>query len=491
MASELEEILSEVLKKTTPGKKDKEHILDLAERLKNQVDEAVKKAGLEAEVRLEGSVAKNTWLRESPEIDIFIQVPPTIPREDFSTVFLDIAKEATRGAKHVERFAEHPYLEAVLDGAYINIVPCYRVKKGEWKSSTDRTPFHTDYVKPLLDDRLSGEIRLLKRFMKGIDVYGAEIKVGGFSGYLCELLILHYGSFLKTLKAAANWMTRTFIDLKGYYKGQEGELGHLFEEPLVIVDPVDKRRNAASAVRQERLDEFVAASRVLLEEPSEEVFYPQETKPFGRAELLQAVKKRGTSMVFIHFGKMEVVSDILWGQLYKSLKALRKLVEQHDFTTIREAVWSDEQNLNVFLLEVKHRHLPPLKKHIGPPLEKRSGCDSFLRKHIEGTLTLSGPRIEKGRWVVEVRRQYVDILELLEEKLKHGGKFLGMQGLISKAGGRALKIQVNEEILPIYLRNSRFAKFLTEYLLGRPKWLHTFENREGSRQSARRSACDF
>ena len=31
--------------------------------------------------------------------------------------------------------------------------------------------------------------------MQGIGVYGAEIKVGGFSGYLCELLVMKYGGF--------------------------------------------------------------------------------------------------------------------------------------------------------------------------------------------------------------------------------------------------------------------------------------------------------
>jgi tRNA nucleotidyltransferase (CCA-adding enzyme) len=64
----------------------------------------------------------------------------------------------------------------------------------EWLSATDRTPF-IHYVKKRLGKTLQDDVRLLKKFMQGIKVYGAEIKTGGFSGYLCELLILHYGSF--------------------------------------------------------------------------------------------------------------------------------------------------------------------------------------------------------------------------------------------------------------------------------------------------------
>jgi len=471
MVSKLEEILSEVLKKTTPSPEEKKHILALAKKLKQRVEETARDVGLDLKVRVEGSIAKNTWLRESPDIDIFMQVPPTEPREAFRTTYLDIAKEATKGAKQIERFAEHPYLEAILDGTIVNIVPCYRVKKGGWKSATDRTPFHTDYVKPLLDEKLCGEIRLLKHFMKGIGVYGAEIKVGGFSGYLCELLVLFYSSFLQVLKAASNWKARICIDLEGYYKGRERELKLLFEEPLVIVDPVDKGRNAASAVRQERLDEFVAASRVLMNKPSARFFYPSETDSFKSEKLLQTMRNRGSSLVFIQFWRVKAVPDILWGQLYKSQRSLRKLAKQYDFRVIRDAVWSDEKSLNIFLLEVEYRRLPSLKKHLGPPLEKREESEKFLQKHLDSVRTFAGPYVEGGRWVVEIARKYTDVVELLEDKLKDGGRNVGVAELVSKAVAKDLKILVDEESLSTYSRNQDFAKFLTEYLNGKPKWL--------------------
>lgn len=471
MVSKLERILQKILENTTPTLKKKKRVLALAKKLTLKVEEVALKTELDVEVRVEGSIAKNTWLRESPDIDIFMRVPSTVPREAFGTTCLDIARKATAGAEQIERFAEHPYLEAVIDETRVNIVPCYRVKKGEWKSATDRTPFHTDYVKPLLNERICSEIRLLKRFMKGIGVYGAEIKVGGFSGYLCELLVLFYGSFLQVLEAANGWKARTFIDVEGYYKEPTSELKLVFEEPLVIIDPVDKERNAASAVRQERLDEFVAASRALLDKPSTQFFYPPETKPLSSEELLQAVRKRGSSLIFLQFGKVKTVSDILWGQLYKSQRSLRKLVRQRDFRVVRGAVWSDEKNLNIFLLEVEHHFLPPLKKHLGPPLEKRNECEEFLRKHTGSPRTLSGPRIEEGRWVVEIVRKYTDVIELLEAKLKDGGRNAGVAKLVSQAVAKNLKILVDEEILPTYSHNQDFAKFLTEYVKGKPKWL--------------------
>ena len=122
--------------------------------------------------------------------------------------------------EQIERFAEHPYLQLIVEGYRVDIVPCYNAKPGEWQSATDRTPYHTDYIKKHLDAGLRGEVRLLKRFMQGTGVYGAEIKVGGFSGYLCELLIMKYGSFAGTMEAFAHYNKRVVVDIENYYVRQ-------------------------------------------------------------------------------------------------------------------------------------------------------------------------------------------------------------------------------------------------------------------------------
>ena len=84
----------------------------------------------------------------------------------------------------------------------VNIVPCYKVALGEWKSAADRSPYHTKYIISKLDDRLRLEARLFKKFVKASRVYGAEVRVQGFSGYVCEVLILKYGSFQSVLEVA-------------------------------------------------------------------------------------------------------------------------------------------------------------------------------------------------------------------------------------------------------------------------------------------------
>jgi len=471
MQAKIGNVCAVVLEKVTPKKRERAEIKALADKLEKQVISASRNSGIEAEVRVEGSVAKDTWLSKEPDVDIFMRVPTTIPRKSLGSICLKIARKATEGSKQIERFAEHPYLEAVVNGTRINIVPCYKVKRGEWLSATDRTPFHTDYMKKHLRAQMKGEVRLLKRFMKGIDVYGAEIKVGGFSGYLCELLILNYGSFVKTLEAFAQHKKRMVIDIEGFYKERENELELLFKEPLVLVDPVDKGRNVASAVRRRKLHTFVAAARVFLENPDTRFFYPPETAAFSAKEMKQKLAKLGSAIVFLAFEKVNVVPDILWGQLYKSQRSLRRLIQLNGFSVLRDVPWSDEKTINMFVFELEQRFIPLVKKHLGPPLAKKDECGKFLLKHVKSPNTVSGPHIEDGRWVVQIRRKCTDAVILLKEKLTDGGRNTGVAEEISKKLREGFKIFVNVEILEVYEKNSEFAKFLTEFLSGRPKWL--------------------
>ena len=263
----MKEITEQVLQKITPTKEDRAKVEAITDEIEQKVALACKQEGVAANVRVEGSVAKDTWLRENPDIDIFMRLPTSIPRKDLGDIGLKIAKKAAGHYKQIERFAEHPYLQIIVDGYRVDIVPCYNAKPGEWQSATDRTPYHTDYIKKHLTTELRGEVRLLKRFMQGTSVYGAEIKVGGFSGYLCELLIMKYRSFAETIQAFARYNRRVIIDIENYYENRQNELSLLFPEPLVIIDPVDKGRNVASAVQPDKLYSFVGAARAFQKKP--------------------------------------------------------------------------------------------------------------------------------------------------------------------------------------------------------------------------------
>ncbi|NIP67047.1 CCA tRNA nucleotidyltransferase [Candidatus Bathyarchaeota archaeon] len=472
MSPNLKPVLAKVSERVTPSEEEREHILEWTEELRERVLRAAEEEGIEAKVRVEGSVAKDTWLSGEPEIDIFLQVPTSIPREELGKICLRIARRATEGFEQIERFAEHPYLEAIVDNVTVNIVPCYQVERRKWKSATDRTPFHTDYVKARLNKELCKEVRLLKRFLKGIGIYGAEIRVGGFSGYLCELLVLNYGSFTQVLESFAEWEGRRTIDYRKRYRGEQEDLERTFEEPLVVVDPVDRERNVAAAVRKESLSEFVAAGRRFLKNPDLKFFYPPERAALSPTELVKALETRGTALVLVKFGGVDAVPDVLWGQLQKSNRSLRRLLERHNFRILRDSIWSNKENTDLILLfEVEQKILPSIKKHLGPPITRRKECEDFLQKYLGADHTLSGPYMEGDRWVVEMRRDYTHVSQLLTEKLSEDARRLGVAQLVAESIAKGFEVLVNEQVLDFYSSSLEFARFLTEYLEGNPSWL--------------------
>jgi tRNA nucleotidyltransferase (CCA-adding enzyme) len=471
MQEKMKKVLATVLKRVTPNANERAKMKTLTENLERKVASASKRLGLKAEVRVEGSVAKDTWLSEEPDIDVFMRIPLSVPRESLGDVCLRVARDAAKGAEQIERFAEHPYLEAIVEGVRVNIVPCYAAKRGEWRSATDRTPFHTDYINKRFDAEMRSEVRLLKKFMKGIGVYGAEIKVGGFSGYLCELLILHYKTFTETLEAFAKCRQRIIVDIENHYENREDELVLLFGEPLVIVDPEDRGRNVASAVQTQKLYDFIAAAQAFLKKPNIEFFYPSKTTALGGKEIRKRLKVRGSVIVFVVFDGVKAVPDVLWGQLFKSQRSLRKLVQLNDFKILRDVAWSDEKDLNMFVFELEHCCVMPVKKHLGPPLDKEEECEKFVAKYVGNKEVVCGPYIEDGRWVVLVRRKFTDACDLLRERLKDGGRNAGVAEGISHVLRGGFKVLVNEEIVEVYERNGEFAVFLTEFLHGRPRWL--------------------
>lgn len=472
MQQENTELLKEVLQKIIPKLKEKEKMEKIAASLERKVSLICEQNRIEAIIRLEGSVAKNTWLSGDPDIDIFIRLPTTVSREDLDKIGLKIARKATEGLKQIERFAEHPYLEAFIDGIRLNIVPCYNTSPGNWLSATDRTPFHTDYINKHMNLKMQNEVRLLKKFMKGINVYGAEIKVGGFSGYLCELLTLHYGSFNSTLQAFAQHVPKRIVDIEGYYKQRAREIELLFPEPLVIIDPVDKRRNVASAVQPEKLYEFVAASRAFLQSPSHKFFYPPKTIPFPPNELKLKMEKNGASIIFLIFNGVKAVPDILWGQIYRTKRSLRKLLELNNFKVIRDTVWNnEEQEQTIIIFEIEQTIIPLIKKHLGPPIGHEKECEKFLSKYKNSNEVIAGPYLEDGRWIVQIPRKYTDAKELLKIKLKTEGKNLGIPELISKTLNKKFEIKEGNEISLVYLKNQNFSEFLTDFLSATPFWL--------------------
>ena len=170
------------------------------------------------EILLAGSVARGTQVRGNFDIDIFLLFPRSMDEKAMEKKGLEIAKKVIKNKdeSYSIKYAEHPYTKLVFGnlGVDVEIVPAYKITDMKDKgTSVDRTPLHNEFIASKLSERQRDDVRVLKTFLNSHGVYGAEARIEGFSGYLCELLICHFGSFINFVCAAASMKLPMAIDV--------------------------------------------------------------------------------------------------------------------------------------------------------------------------------------------------------------------------------------------------------------------------------------
>jgi len=402
MSEELSGVLRAVRRQVEPTGAERERLEQAAHEVIGRAEAALEERGIDGDVMLVGSTARNTWIAGDRDVDVFVRFPTAVDREKLEAVGLDIG-HAVLPDGH-EEYAEHPYVVGEVDGYDVDLVPCYDVEDATAiQSAVDRTPFHTEYLQARLDDDLADDVRLTKAFLKGIGVYGSDLRTQGFSGYLTELLVLEHGGFRSLVEAAAEWHPPVRFDPETHGTAT-------FEDDLVVIDPIDPERNVAAALSTTNLARFQHYARELLAEPLESLFEPVDPDPLDPEAVRAAFDERGTTPVAVTFETPDLVEDDLYPQLEKSLDGIRGLLDRHGFDVLRAAAFAGERAVLLFELEVAER--PAVERHVGPPVHVREHAEGFYEKYADSDVY--GPFVSEDRYVVERQRAYRTATELLE-----------------------------------------------------------------------------
>jgi tRNA nucleotidyltransferase (CCA-adding enzyme) len=306
-------------------------------------------------VILGGSFAKGTWVRGNVDLDIFVKIDPSTAEEDFERIGLKVGALATRGYARGKKFAQHPYTEATVEGTRVNIVPCYAVKKGQWKSAADRSPFHVEIVK-VLPESMKTQVRLLKSFMNAVGVYGAEIQRQGFSGYVAEVLVMKF----KSLEGVLRWFSEYRITRE--------------DRVFSLPDPVDESRDLGTAVSGESLGRMVLAARVFLRRPALASFH----KMSGRAHPTMRA-----SVVAVVFSHKKISEDTLWGELRKTTKHVVRHIEVQGFRVARSMAASNNLDRSAILIIPEFSELPSFEQRVGPTVDRKKDVEAFIRSNAK------------------------------------------------------------------------------------------------------------
>ncbi|MFB5605831.1 MAG: CCA tRNA nucleotidyltransferase, partial [Nitrosarchaeum sp.] len=315
----------------------------------------------------------------------------------------------------------------------INVVPCYDVNLGEWKSSADRSPFHTKHMQNALTSKMKNEVRILKTFLKSTKIYGSEIAKQGFSGYVSEVLILNFGSFENVIKSISKIQERHVI----------GNTSKIFDTSIVIIDPIDSNRNLAAAISNENIGKFILACRSFQNNPSIQFFKSKKSK---------TLKNNLENVLVIKFNFKMRSPDIIWGQVKRATTSLTTQLELGGFNVLRSKAYSDEESEACLLFLLESTNIPKSYSKIGPEIFRENDCNSFISKNIAKTELMW---INDNKKIISLeKRKHSNVVKFMAELLKKNpqtGIPKGLEGDFKKGykisiGNKNLSKSIKEAI---------------------------------------------
>ncbi|MHA1917183.1 MAG: nucleotidyltransferase domain-containing protein [Candidatus Ranarchaeia archaeon] len=364
---------SDILKQILPTEEDIRIFSEVTELLNNKIKKCSKEYSVFSVVPC-GSVAKGTDLKDDADIDIFV-ILDTTSREVLGNyvkvVGRKIAKEMN--ASYRIGYAENPYAYLIVKherkGIVVNIVPTVKITKSNPLrkalriSGMVRTPLHAEFALKNFCN-IKNEIRLFKFFCKQKKTYGNF----GLTGWLCELLVYYYGSFMETLKEIAAW-ENPVIDIQK--KSDTDSLKTIFpNDNVVILDPVDSNRNAAAGIQGRMgkiiLNRLINSSKQALEKHAT-IFSPLKIKYNVEISFFKTKKASiETTLITVLSGFINKLSNNIKRYGYQLEDAFINLLEGGPL-------------VKLLFNEVR------IEKEIvtGPPIELEDASKRFLSKNKE------------------------------------------------------------------------------------------------------------
>lgn len=418
----MNKLVEEVAKECIPTTDEDIRLLMIANQVKNKLENYISDHKLDfliKEVVFGGSFAKGTWLKNEADIDIFVKFMNNVNSDDFETIGKQIGIQSLKEYLPYLRYADHPYVEAFVEGVKVNIVPCFDVSFGDWKSAADRSPFHTSYIISNLNTEKKNQVRVLKKFLKSLGIYGAEISTEGFSGYVSEVLILKFGSFLSTLQFFSTYSSCKTVLIIDKPECDKENLKKLFNSYLIILDPIDETRNLGSAISRLSIAKFIQASRRFLLNPSINYFERSKYLPSD------SIKDFLSSFILVvEFKYSTRPADIIWGQLKKMTKSLSKFIESYGFKILKNYCHASEKNSYcVIALLMESVTISKLSSRMGPEIFRASDVEKFIESNYASPL----------KWIdMESRtrcllfREFTNVKDYLEFTLRTKPDLIGI-----------------------------------------------------------------
>ena len=370
----INQLLNEVLEEIQPDKNYEKEIFSKLSLIIKKINQNQK----HIKAILGGSGAKGTWLKTF-DADIFVLFNYSKFKDKSDKLSDFLEKILNKKFRNIKRLhGSRDYFQIKQGTFTFEIVPILKISKAEQaKNITDVSPLHSKWV--LKHKKLMNEMKLTKQFCQAQNVYGAESYIRGFSGYVCEILTIYYGSFLNLIKNAAKWQDKIVIDVEKYYKGKDVfKLVNTSKlvSPLVVIDPVQKDRNAAAALSIEKFEAFKKAAREFLRSPSKGFFARNRLKSLFLTE-----KSADRKLIIIKLRTLAGKIDVVGSKLLKIFEFLNENLVKHGFKIIKSDWEWDKKGEALFYLLFSKKPLPKTTEIEGPPIKIKQHSETFKKSH--------------------------------------------------------------------------------------------------------------
>ncbi|MFW9998831.1 MAG: hypothetical protein ACFE9Q_04390 [Candidatus Hodarchaeota archaeon] len=384
---------------------------------------------------------KQTQLKDDYDIDLFIGLDfndykdkykglsrsklKKDSKKDFLTLCNNwILPSLTLDEFHNPRllYAEHPYvtvdyllndIELKIDIVLYFDLDLEYINKNGPITAVDRSPWHGYFIRDKLNLNQKNDVRLLKQFFKSCYSYGDKSPIGkvGFIGYSAELLIFYFKS-LKNLFENFNELQSKPLDYFNRPTKKLRKITHFQNDYLIIIDPIDKNRNVASAISQRAYNYCNYKISEFLKKPSVKFF---KVKPIPQADI---TNKQDPLLSHIYIVELlntnkEIHYTINRDKLYSLCESLivngeKEFSHVERFGKIIFEVYF-EDDINQYNMAVYCEKPQISKTYIrrGPPIGEKKHVASFKKKN---------PKYfeKEGYFWVETKREYIDFNNFLK-----------------------------------------------------------------------------
>jgi len=393
----MKSVIKEILPKIKVNEEEENKIKSVISEINSKIKEGLSKYN--ANFFVGGSVGKGTNLPGTHDIDIFIRFKENGELSEDLGKILSVFDNVTRLK------GSRDYYKINYNGYEIEFIPVLYCKTiSNAKNITDHSPFHVNWSKR--SSELNEDVKLAKLFFTANKLYGAESWISGFSGHSIEILTKHYGGFEKLIKNISKWKDETIIDTEGLYKAKidiKADLSESKINKIILIDPIDKDRNAAAAVSDEKYNQLIEIAKNFLDKPTKKYFEIQKID-------IDTLKKNAKKNKLFYY-ELEPESekqDIAGSKMLTRLKKIVKVVKDHEFDIIDSGLFWDKKNKGLIWIIVPDKDLEKKKILTGPPTYGNThDIMNFKSKHKKVWR-------EGYNYYTEIKREYTKISTLMK-----------------------------------------------------------------------------